>query len=97
MGRFKTMMPTTQSSPSRKSSAGNQPAAPRLQPAQPKEDPIPDLVLPISSDTITPVHGLSNAERLLINDDPPCCLSMGPSELLIKAVTTEKNSLKTNN
>ena len=84
------MMPTTQSSPSGKSSAGNPPAAPRLQPTQTKEDLIPNLVLPSSPDIITPVHGLSSAEGRLINDAPPCDLSREPSELLIKAVTTEK-------
>ncbi|MDA8575648.1 hypothetical protein N9L24_01205 [Candidatus Marinamargulisbacteria bacterium] len=91
------MMPTTQSSQSGKSSVGNPPAAPRLQPAQTKTGPIPNLVLPISSDKITPVHDLSSAERLFINDDTPCDLSMKPSELLAKAMATAKNSLKIDN
>ena len=37
MGRFKTMMPTTQSSQSGKSSVGNPPAAPKLRAAQPEQ------------------------------------------------------------
>jgi hypothetical protein len=64
MGRFKTMMPTTQSSQSGKSSVGNPPAAPKLGPAQPTPEAqaalngLPDFQLPDADIQLPAVEAL---------------------------------------